>query len=773
MATAIERIRPAATIAAAIATITASLSVLPLFDSGRWIVPTLLSVLLMAAVGAVARAVALPAPLQPILQLLALLTLLTIMFVQPAAALGIFPGPVALGELQELARVALTEAEAALAPVPTTDNLVFLAVGGIGLVALTVDTIGVTLRLPALAGVPLLLVFALPAAVVRGGVPWWLLPLAIIGWLLLMAADARDDARAWGPLMTRRTPARPDATSGPRSHPRARRPRAATAGAALQVALIAVVAALLLPTAIPGLTEPVWVSPTGDRPGIGGEGPISVDPFASLRRDLVDNPEREVLRYRTTSQAPGYLRLVSLDEFDGVTWRASAAPVRVPITDPLGPPDVSGVDRIRESTWDVRISDLDNAQLPVPYAGSAITSLGDPLDERWTWDPQTRTVGGVGVSSRDAAYSVASYDIDPTRADLRDAARRAPDPLLPLMQLPAELTPELTAIAEEVTAGAQTPYARAQALVDFFTEDGGFSYSTNVVTPPGADPLQSFLDERIGYCQQFAGTMALMARAVGIPSRVVVGFTGGRLTDDGEYVVQARNAHAWPELWFDGIGWVWFEPTPRIGAGVVQPDYSRDRADSNQAPDAPEPSQAPEPTTPDAAAALPGAGTSGPPALLILAALAGIVLLVALPSLVVAWRRRRRISLPDPRARIEATWRDLGDSITDLGWTWSSAATPREAANTLAKQVRLGEPERAALRRLVWWIEQVRYAPPSVDVVPPSPNELRDDLAVLRKAADRGAVRGRRIRARLAPASLIGAGLRDSAVEGGRVEQKV
>lgn len=768
MSSLVDRVRPGATIAAAIATLTASLSVLPLFDSGRWIIPTLLSVITMAIVGATSRAIALPAPLQPILQLLALLTLLTVMFAQPAAALGIFPGPVALGELQDIARVALAEAEAAVAPVPTTDSLVFLAVGGIGLVALTVDTIGVTLRLPALAGAPLLLVYALPAAVVRGGVPWWLLPLAIIGWLLLLAADARDDARSWGPLLSRR----PQARTGPRSHPRAPRPRAATAGAALQVALVAVVAALLLPTVIPGLSEPVWVSPTGDRPGIGGPGAVTVDPFASLRRDLVENPDREVLRYRSTSDVDGYLRLVSLDTFDGVTWRASDAAIRVPIADPLGPPDARKVGRVDESTWDVRISDLDNAQLPVPYAASAIASLGEPLDDRWTWDPETRTVGGVGVSSRDAAYSVTSYDIDPTRAELRDATRRAPDPLLPYLRLPDDISPQVALIADEVTAGAQTPYARAEALVDFFTENGGFSYSTNVVTPPGADPLESFLDERIGYCQQFAGTMALMARALDIPSRVVVGFTGGRLSDDGEYVVQARNAHAWPELWFDGIGWVRFEPTPRIGAGVVQPDYSLDRPD-RESPDASEPSAAPEIDVPEAAAPVPAGSTSGPPSLLIVAAIAGALLLLALPSVIVAWRRRRRTSRPDARERIESTWRDLGESVTDLGWTWSAAWTPREAANALARQVRLGDAERAALRRLVWWIEQVRYAPPAIDVVPPSPTELREDLAVLRRAADRGAVRSRRIRARLAPTSLLGGGLRDSAVDGEKVEQKV
>ena len=219
--------------------------------------------------------------------------------------------------------------------------------------------------------------------------------------------------------------------------------------------------------------------------------------------------------------------------------------------------------------------------------------------------------------------------------------------------------------------------------------------------------------------------------------------------------MQARNAHAWPELWFDGIGWVRFEPTPRVGAGVVQPDYSRDRPD-RESPDAPVPSEAPEPTTPDAAAPLPGAGTSGPSGLLIVAGLLAVITLLAMTSLVIAWRRRRRTSCPEPRERIERTWRDLGESVTDLGWSWSSAATPREAANALARQVRLGESERAALRRLVWWIEQVRYAPPSVDVVPPEPSELRADLAVLRKAANHGATRSRRIRSRLAPASLLG-----------------
>ncbi len=74
---------------------------------------------------------------------------------------------------------------------------------------------------------------------------------------------------------------------------------------------------------------------------------------------------------------------------------------------------------------------------------------------------------------------------------------------------------------------------------------------------------------RRGYCEQFAGTYAAFARSIGLPARVAVGFTPGELTD-GVYVVRGQHAHAWPEVWFEGIGWVPFEPTPGRGAPGAQ-----------------------------------------------------------------------------------------------------------------------------------------------------------------------------------------------------------
>ena len=108
-------------------------------------------------------------------------------------------------------------------------------------------------------------------------------------------------------------------------------------------------------------------------------------------------------------------------------------------------------------------------------------------------------------------------------------------------------------LALEVTAGATTDYDQMLALQNWFQT---FTYSTEVQSGHGSNAIESFLEIRIGYCEQFAATMATMARTLGIPSRVAVGFTPGVLRADGWYSVLGKNAHAWPEIWFDGIGWV-------------------------------------------------------------------------------------------------------------------------------------------------------------------------------------------------------------------------
>ena len=147
-------------------------------------------------------------------------------------------------------------------------------------------------------------------------------------------------------------------------------------------------------------------------------------------------------------------------------------------------------------------------------------------------------------------------------ADALRAATSDNPPDAMFLDLPDDLPPEVAETAAEVTAGASTNFDRMVMLQDWFRSE--FRYDTEIPDGHGSPAIVAFLEDRVGYCEQFSGTFAAMARTLGIPARVVVGFTQGQF-DDGVYRVLGRNAHAWPEVWFDGFGWVPFEPTPGRG----------------------------------------------------------------------------------------------------------------------------------------------------------------------------------------------------------------
>ena len=160
-------------------------------------------------------------------------------------------------------------------------------------------------------------------------------------------------------------------------------------------------------------------------------------------------------------------------------------------------------------------------------------------------------------------FTIVSVTPDFTTADLRAATTDNPPDEISL-GLPDDVPDTVSDVAAEVTTGATTDYDRLIALQNWFRNN--FEYSAEVQSGHGNDALENFLQIRRGYCEQFVATFAVMARTLGIPSRVAVGYTRGELRSDGWYSVFGRNAHAWPEIWFDGIGWVPFEPTPPRGA---------------------------------------------------------------------------------------------------------------------------------------------------------------------------------------------------------------
>jgi hypothetical protein len=266
-------------------------------------------------------------------------------------------------------------------------------------------------------------------------------------------------------------------------------------------------------------------------------------------------------------------------------------------------------------------------------------------------------------------------------------------------------------VARRVVGRSTTPYAAVLALESWFRQTGGFRYDES---PPRGDgpPLVAFVTTtKAGYCQHFAGAMALMLRLLGIPARVAVGFTSGT-RDGGDWVVTDRDAHAWVEVWFAGQGWVPFDPTP--GRGVLAGEYSfasgsasavaaLRRGDlSGRAP-------RPESAVPDASDLPSSTSPSNDhaPALVAVALVLGAVWILAV-GLVKAIVRRSGYVTRDPRRVASASRRELEAFLRDQG----AVVAPNATLADLQRAVRLELG--IDCRPFALAVSRARYGPPEV-----------------------------------------------------------
>jgi transglutaminase-like putative cysteine protease len=609
-----------------------------------------------------------------------------------------------------------------------------------------VFVLAVVLRLPTLAGAPLVAVYLVPAFVLDEGASWVAFVALVVGWLALLVVDERTSLGAWGRILRRSDRARgTTALSG-------------LSSAALRLGVLAIAFALALPVLVPGLADAVLGrSGGGDGPGAGGgtgdpaPTQVDLDALVSLRRDLLELPDVPVLRYTTSADRPANLRGTVLEIYDGETFAAreysptSAQPVASGLPVITVNPDDTGSADTYEFTADRLVSTF----LPLPASARALD-----IEGAWYADAPTGTVFGVDTSTRDARW-VVSTGTAPTPQQL--AAAPEVDPQRQAELIAATDIPTAVAdTARQVTAGTTSDYEAAVALQRWFTTE--FTYSTDVASDQSGDYLTQFLADRVGYCEQFAATMALMARSLGIPANVVVGFTAGRADDAGTYVVSTKDAHAWPELFFTGVGWVAFEPTPAGSAGgdIAAPGYTTpvptspdDRRTPITGDSEVNPRQvAPEPGEVGAdVAALAAPSASDPDAwrtrVLGLLALAALVA-AAIPAAVRLLRRRRRLA-----GSVEDAWAEVRDTALDLGLPWSDAQTPRQTVASMSARARLAGEPRDALVRLGRATEQSRYA-----ASPPAPADIEHDVRTVREALTRRASGRERWRALLWPASL-------------------
>ena len=700
------RARLADTTVAAVAVMLASLCLIPLFVDLQWVLPAAVMVVVIGFLGAGARALGLPLPLIPVVEALGLLLTLTSMNAASEAWARLVPTSQAWDVLRALVQQGMQDAQTYAAPVATSPGVVLLAVGGVGLVALSTDTLFVSVRSPLLAGLPLLALYLAPALILSDGSPWWAFPLPAAGWLLILASDQRDRVRDWSGL------------------PSTVRIRGLSAGArrtGLAAIAIATVAAVVLPA---GGVAP-WRSGDGTGPGGGTSSDgaeVLLDPLVSLRRDLLQPTDTPVLTYRTQATTPSYLRVSVLEDFDGTTWRPregldTGRDGGVPLPGNVLNALVADSDSNRVTggfsfNYQITVESLQNTYLPLPYPISAVEELpaadGAALGEDWSLDPATGVAFSEATPATGVSYQVAALDPQIESGQLQGASAASGE-FWPQLNLPGGMSPTVAAAAREVTAEARTPYDKAVALQNWFTRDGGFTYSTSVRSGADADYIAEFLDARIGYCEQFAGAMAVMARTLGIPSRVAVGFTQGSQDVDGTWHVTVRDAHAWPELWFDGVGWARFEPTPGGGGTILAPAY------------APDPATAFEPGADGRRFPLDPGGfegiyvernpTTDVPVRSAVLLVLGIALALALVPMVTRLvRRRRRLHRRRYADVVDGAWAEIADLATDLGQPWSGQRTPRQAGSRLARG--MSEPAADALRRIREQVEQVRYAAP-------------------------------------------------------------
>jgi transglutaminase-like putative cysteine protease len=178
----------------------------------------------------------------------------------------------------------------------------------------------------------------------------------------------------------------------------------------------------------------------------------------------------------------------------------------------------------------------------------------------------------------DAEHPVARYEADsdfrvPEPARLNQSSASSGSPSLPasarlsFLQLPT-LDPRIKPLAEQISAKASSPYSKAAAIADYLRLHYGYTLQLPSTTP--RDPIANFLFvRRKGHCEYFASSMAVMLRTVGIPSRIVNGFSGGEFNDlTSQYVIRASDAHSWVEAYIPGEGWMEFDPTPSSGSGA-------------------------------------------------------------------------------------------------------------------------------------------------------------------------------------------------------------
>ena len=715
-----DRTMPA-TVALTLLTLAVALGLGRLFADSEFLAPVVLAALAGHGVAWWCRRNELPAGMAAVASLGAVGLVAAWTILGHTTAYGV-PLPLTVRTGFEVLASAREQFSTIKAPAPSLPGFVLATVLAVGTTAFMADWAAFRLQATFEAIIPSFTLFLFTAALGTPRHRSWAVALFIAGVLAFLVVHGLARSKRAGAWFGGRP------AGGPATMVR-------TAGV---LGLAALLAGLAIGPRLPGPDGPLikYKNRTG---GTGSSDRATISPLVDIRGRIVD--QRDIEMFTVRADQPSYWRLTSLDTFNGTIWSSKSTyrDVRGAIrTEEILQPSLDTM----ELTQDFSISNLSSIWLPHAFRpqraqGVGVSYAGDTAS---LITPQDTTNG--------LTYTITSLIPKMTPALLQKSPAQAPrDIAATYLDLP-EIDGRVVAEARRIVAGATTPYQRALALQNHFKENYEYDIEARAGHDEGA--LRTFLFEsKSGYCEQFAGAYAVLARLVGLPTRVAVGFTPGDFDQDaGVYRVKGGHGHAWAEVYLHDYGWVEFDPTPgrgnpqAVGHTGLQPQQDTVTPDPAAAASTTTTVAGGEGATTETTDPVFGeeeqAVSSAPeeeedtPAIftLLLVVLGLVALFVTAVPLLHARRRRTRRGRAGTAAKVLADWQDTAEILGAAGVTRRPSETMAEYARRAAQSAGLQSEPAKALRRLAGDASVAAYAERDV------PEEL-----ATRSAADATTVR--------------------------------
>lgn len=572
---------------------------------------------------------------------------------------------------------------------------------------------------PFIALVPALGFYLQLATVDRGGSRLaWMVAFLVLGGLSLAAVTHDERTAGVGRL------------GGETSNPLL---PAWSIGIIATIVIVAVGAATMLGSAVPASGSFRWRQSSG----LTGDfyGGISFNPFVSVQKRLVSQTNTPVFAARVSGEIEPeelYWNLLTMDSFNGVWWFAESPNLSVPDqVESLEDAGHAFAGPTGEVVQDVTILALGGEWLPAAYSPQAVDAPTKEVAQgfRTAEDGSLRfgalTFRGMnyrvrsevpqpdiaqlalneeGVPSNAFATAIDEGEVDQTLLENSEPAniREEPRDVDAYLDLPDDFAPEIQALAAGITRGLDSEYEKALALETWLRDpENGFRYDTTVSVGSQDNTLSSWLldessaDYRSGYCEQYASALGAMGRAIGLPARVVLGFTPGEVQADGTIIVRDNNAHAWVEFWMPSQGWVRFDATPRADYNIATaetlpfditpylevPEIDPLSAEGGQLPLIEIAEDEPLERFIGVGGAEEGTGVSLPPLL----SWIPVIIIAGLAAVLIPLFKARRRKLRLRRLRsgdISAAWAEITQQLSDLGETPDPAKTATEIADS-------------------------------------------------------------------------------------------